>query len=263
MNQHQLEIDFAHTGRPQSLVRRPRPALPTLPPGLPDPAAAVSDVAVRGRPADATPAIPISPDSVQRIVDIMKNQYSFDVGTPGSVNIDNPLRNLFGRIDYQISPAHRLVVWEVYNHAENGSFSRNLTAFRTSPSTQDAGFRLGSNMFTSVNTNTSTVLQFFSNFVNGRSNEFLAGYNHIADVRSVVGRYAQPLERQLEDPRVGLVERHVGRADDVIEQRSQAQVREQVRQAAVPVRDHAHFASGVPQPLQRREDVGEGCPTRR
>ena len=117
-----------------------------------------------GQPADAKPAVPIANDSLNAIINIMKTKYGFDVGTAGPVTIENPLRNFFGRLDFQISPVHRLVVREVWNHAENGSFSRNTSTFNSSPNTQNAGFRLGSNMFTSVNNNTSTVLQFYSNF---------------------------------------------------------------------------------------------------
>ncbi len=137
-----------------------------------------------GQPTNATP-LAVSTDSLAAIANIMKSQYGFDVGTTGPVNIDNPLTNLFGRIDYEISPQHRLVVREIYNRAENGSFSRNFNQFNSSPNVQNSGFRLGSNFFSSVDKNTSTVAQLYSNFANGRSNELIAGYNHIADVRSV------------------------------------------------------------------------------
>ena len=108
-----------------------------------------------GQPATSKPAVPISTDSLNLISSIMKTKYGFDVGTPNAVTINNPLRNLFGRLDWQISPVHRLVLREVANHAENGSFSRNTSTFNSSPNVQNAGFRLGSNMFTSVNNNTS------------------------------------------------------------------------------------------------------------
>ena len=110
---------------------------------------------------------------------IMKTQYNFDVGSTKQVPIDNPLQNLFGRIDYQLNPTHRLVVREIYNHAENGSFSRNFRTFNSSSNVQNSGFRLGSNAFTSVDVNTSTVAQLFSNFANGKANEFLAGFRGI------------------------------------------------------------------------------------
>src|SRR6266571_4890098 len=55
-----------------------------------------------------SPAVAL--DSLTRIANFMQTNYNFNVGSTGLVNNDNPLRNLFGRIDYQISPVHRLVV---------------------------------------------------------------------------------------------------------------------------------------------------------
>src|SRR5437867_590592 len=58
-----------------------------------------------------SPAVEL--DSLTRIANFMKTNYAFDVGSTGPVDIDNPLTNLFGRVDFQISPTHRLVVREI------------------------------------------------------------------------------------------------------------------------------------------------------
>jgi len=134
-------------------------------------------------PGSNAPSVPL--DSLTRIANIMQSTYNFNVGTTGIVNIDNPLRNLFGRIDFQISPTHRLVVREIFNHDENGSFSRNTNNFQTSPLNQNQGFRLGSNGFTGVTKNNSTTGQIYSNFASGVSNELIVGYSTINDERQV------------------------------------------------------------------------------
>src|SRR5205823_2731307 len=82
--------------------------------------------------------------------------------TTGLVNNDTPLRNLFGRIDYQISPVHRVVVRQILNHDEDGSFSRNLATYNNSPLQQNSGFRFGSNGFSRVAKNNSTTAQLYS-----------------------------------------------------------------------------------------------------
>src|SRR5690606_38087792 len=129
------------------------------------------------------PAVPL--DSLQVIADIMRQQYGFDVGGVGPVDLETPLTNLFGRIDFAISPNHRLVLRQLINRAEDGSFFRNSNTLTPSANVQNSGFRFGSNMYSRVNRNNSTVLQLYSNFPSGISNELIVGYNTIEDVREV------------------------------------------------------------------------------
>jgi len=138
---------------------------------------------LNGQPGPDAPSVPL--DSLTRIANIMQSTYNFNVGTTGIVNIDNPLRNLFGRIDFQISPVHRLVVRQIINHDENGSFSRNTGLYQTTPLNQNQGFRFGSNAFTGVSKNNSTTGQVYSNFPSGVSNELIVGYSTINDERQV------------------------------------------------------------------------------
>jgi len=127
----------------------------------------------------------ISPDSIALVQSIIQQKLGFDPGTAGHVDIDNPLRNLFGRLDWQINSTHRAVFRQLVNKTENVSFSRNSTPFTSDPTRQNTGFRLGSNSFNGINNNNSSVLQLYSNFENGHSNEFIAGYNTIKDSRVV------------------------------------------------------------------------------
>ena len=137
----------------------------------------------QGSPAPNAPSVAL--DSLTRIANFMQTNYNFNVGTTAPLNLDNPLRNLFGRIDFQISPVHRLVVREIINHDENGSFSRNLSNYNNSPLNQNSGFRFGSNQFTGVTKNSSTTGQLYSNFAGGLSNELIVGYSTINDERQV------------------------------------------------------------------------------
>ncbi len=134
-------------------------------------------------PAPDVPSVPL--DSLTRIANFLQTNYNFDVGSTGVVNNDNPLRNLFGRVDFQISPVHRLVVRQIINHDEDGSFSRNINTYNNSPLNQNSGFRFGTNRFTRVAKNNSTAVQLYSNFAGGVSNELIVGYSTINDARNV------------------------------------------------------------------------------
>lgn len=136
-----------------------------------------------GAASPEAPAVPL--DSLQEIADIMRQQYGFDVGGVGPVDLETPLTNLFGRIDFAISPNHRLVFRQLINRAEDGSFFRNSNTLNPSANVQNSGFRFGSNMYSRVNRNNSSVLQLYSNFPSGISNELIVGYNTIEDIREV------------------------------------------------------------------------------
>ena len=130
-------------------------------------------------------ALNISPDSIALVQSIIQSKMGFDPGTSGLVPIQNPLTNLFGRVDWEINQTHRLVFRQLVNRTENYAFSRSSSAFNPSPNVQNTGFRLGSNGFNGVNTNNSSVGQLYSNFLSGISNEFIAGFNQIRDKRVV------------------------------------------------------------------------------
>lgn len=133
-----------------------------------------------GSPA---PVIPL--DSLTRIAAFMDTAMGFNVGATGPVDRDNPLKNLFGRLDFQISSVHRFVLRQIINHADLDEFSRSNTTYNNSPLNQNSGFRFGSNAFSRVAKNNSTVAQLYSNLSNGMSNELIFGYSTIRDERSV------------------------------------------------------------------------------
>jgi hypothetical protein len=133
--------------------------------------------------AVARAAVPL--DSLNRIASFMQQQHSFDVGTPGLIDNENPLTNLFGRIDFQISPAHRAVLRQIYNRSDQDEFFRDLDTHVASPLTQTQGHRFGSQLYSRVAKNSSTVGQLYSNLANGMSNELIVGYSTIRDEREV------------------------------------------------------------------------------
>jgi hypothetical protein len=137
-----------------------------------------------GQPADFASRMNISPDSLTAIASIMQ-QAGLDIGTTGQVTLDNPVRSIFGRLDFALSDKHRAVLRHINNRAADASFSRTSTTFNSSPNVQNSGFRFGSNLNTAIDVNTSTVLQLYSNMSNGWANEFIAGYNTIEDSRDI------------------------------------------------------------------------------
>jgi len=131
------------------------------------------------------PVAAVPADSLTAIATIMQQTYGFDVGTAGAFDVKTPLTNLFGRIDLQLSPIHRLVVREIYNKSDQDEFFRDLDSHNNSPLVQTQGFRFGSQAFFRATKNNSTVAQFYSNFASGRSNELIVGYNTIRSERVV------------------------------------------------------------------------------
>ncbi len=130
-----------------------------------------------------SPAEPgqMDPATITRIQNAIGS--AFDIGSGDIVKNGNPLTNLSGRLDWRISPAHRLVFRQLYNKANQDNFSRNANTFNNNTTSQNSGFRLSSNAYLFQDKNTSTAAQLFSYFSGGASNEFLAGYNYINDER--------------------------------------------------------------------------------
>jgi hypothetical protein len=125
----------------------------------------------------------ISPDTLRRIANAIDPLFA--IGSTGLVSTGNPLTNLSGRLDWQVNAGNRLVFRQLYNTAEQDNFSRNNRTFNAAVGNQNSGFRYTSNMFTTQDDNISSVLQLFSQFSKGSSNEFLVGYNKIKDERVI------------------------------------------------------------------------------
>jgi hypothetical protein len=128
---------------------------------------------------------PIPADSLARIASIMQTDYGLDIGSFNAISNENPLANLFGRIDFQIAPDHRLVLRQIINNAVDDVFSRNTANLQGNVLSQNTGFRFSSNGYQFETKNYSTVAQLYSNFSGGKSNELILGYSKIDAERKI------------------------------------------------------------------------------
>jgi hypothetical protein len=126
----------------------------------------------------------LSLDSIARIAEIMTAR-GVDIGSTGFVRRNNPLTNIFARLDFQLNDQNRFAIRQLYNTAQSDAFSRSQgSTFNTNVNQQNTGIRLTSNAFTTENKNLSTAFQFFTNLQSGISNELSVGWNTIEDKRS-------------------------------------------------------------------------------
>lgn len=136
-----------------------------------------------GQPASATTAFPSSQTDADRFASILLNQYQYDVGTAGAFTNQTPMKNIFGRLDYQLADAHRLVFR--YNFNEGTDEGR-----RQDPRTATRAV-YSSNFHKLTSKKSSPVLQLFSNFGNGWSNEAFAGATIVRDRRTSPNTFPQ------------------------------------------------------------------------
>lgn len=126
----------------------------------------------------------IGQPQIDSVVAITQSQYGFNAGSAGVLQLETPLTNFMGRLDWQATGNTRVSFRQLVNTAEQVDFSRNLAQFNTNPSTQGSGVRLTSNQVPRTNDNLSSTLQVFSNFQSGLANEFSAAYNTVKDERT-------------------------------------------------------------------------------
>ncbi|MDB4877364.1 MAG: putative oar protein [Gemmatimonadetes bacterium] len=128
-----------------------------------------------GQPSNLTPAVPGTQqgvDSLRNVFTSAKYGYT-DPGVGTIVNNDNPLANMFARLDFVNLPMNsRLVTRYNYVNAQQDIFSRSNTRVSLSNN--------GYNFQSKTNNGLATL---FTNFANGNSNELLAGYTTIRDKR--------------------------------------------------------------------------------
>lgn len=102
-------------------------------------------------------------------------------GSAGPVTNDNPLTNVFGRVDIQLPRNTSLVLRHNYGRAEDDVFSRGSAG-------PVYDFPLSSNAYFFQSTKNSTALQLRTQFSNTVFNELIASYNTIRDRRTPVVR---------------------------------------------------------------------------
>jgi hypothetical protein len=125
-----------------------------------------------GQSASSTTPLPVAPADVQRFADILRDDYGIEPGTAGAVTNENPLRNVFGRVDVQIDDRHRAVLRHNYGYAEDDNFTRSRE------------FDLSSYGYFFKSDKNATVGQLYSSFAGGMDNELIVGFTRIRDERT-------------------------------------------------------------------------------
>jgi len=137
------------------------------------------------RRTDPYPAIPgvntgvpagaISADAINQIARISRDELGYDVGAIGEFPRNTQSNNVFARLDFQLTPEHRLTLRHNLVDASADRSSGGTGA--------NFGFGTSGHLFTS--TTNSTVAQLNSNFGGGVFNEFRAGLTFIRDARDI------------------------------------------------------------------------------
>jgi Carboxypeptidase regulatory-like domain len=127
-----------------------------------------------GQPAGATVPPAATQAAVDSLVNILTTKYGFtDPGTAGLKSNENPLSNVFARLDF-ISLPHdsRLVTRYNYVKAQQDILSRSASRLN-----------LSNNGYNFESVTKSGLAQLFTTFARGISNEALFGYTTIRDQR--------------------------------------------------------------------------------
>jgi hypothetical protein len=114
---------------------------------------------------------------INRFVTILDTAYGISAGSGAFQSNDNPLTNVFGRLDVQLPWSSRLVLRHNYGKAEIDVFSRDL------PTGGTPTFNLTSQGYLFTSAKNSTVAQLFTNWSNGANNELFVGYTTVRDNR--------------------------------------------------------------------------------
>jgi hypothetical protein len=103
------------------------------------------------------------------------SKYGIQGGSGAIIPQENPLTNIFARLDVNLPWSSRLKVSHNYSDGFRTSFSRSVSG----------DFRLTSNSYDFSSKKYATVGQLFTNWSNGASNELAVGYTTISDARRV------------------------------------------------------------------------------
>lgn len=138
-----------------------------------------------GQPAGATSPLQVAAADLRRYESIMAGApYTFtQIGTAGIVQSDRPQHNPFIRFDYKLNDNHRAVIR--YNYGES---TEEYRAQNTRSSSQMV---YTDNEHDIRHRKNAAVVQLFSNFANGSSNEMFIGYNLVRDRRTPRSIYPQ------------------------------------------------------------------------
>jgi hypothetical protein len=106
------------------------------------------------------------------VADVFRTRYGFDPGSPSEIIVERGSVNLFGRLDFTLSPQHRLTLRHNYVDADADELFR-----------ADNVYQLSGTMFDYDNRTNSSVAQLNSALGGGYFNELRLGYSTIRDKR--------------------------------------------------------------------------------
>jgi hypothetical protein len=126
--------------------------------------------------------LPVSPEKIGEFAEALK-AYGIEPGSAGAIDVGNPLRNLFARIDFNIPEIRsRLVLWNNYASGETSVFSRvTSTSFFTRGALT---FPLSSFRYTSIVTKDVGTAQLLTNLPRSGLNELMFAFKlQLSDTR--------------------------------------------------------------------------------
>ncbi len=145
-----------------------------------------AEVARREEPVQFAPGDPgtiIDAPTAKAISDTLRARYGYDGGSVGNYQIGANSTKLFGRLDFNLSDAHKLNIRHNFVDADAGQLQRGPTAVNW-----------GGQDFVQNTVNNSTVAELKSNFANGLGNDLVAGLTITRDKRDPVGSVFPQLE---------------------------------------------------------------------
>jgi hypothetical protein len=126
-----------------------------------------------GQTGDNVTPISVTQAQVDEFQQILAG-YGIEAGDEGQVNNDNPLTNVFARLDLQLPEiGSRFVIRHNYGRAEDDNFFRSSSLYA-----------LTSNAYFFESTKNSTVGQLFTTLTPDLYNELIVGYSTIRDSRT-------------------------------------------------------------------------------
>ncbi|PYO40153.1 MAG: hypothetical protein DMD29_06720 [Gemmatimonadetes bacterium] len=121
--------------------------------------------------------------TVTRVQQILTSQYGFDPGGPEAPDQRNPDKNIFAKLNGEISPIHHAEVSYNYVDASQDVLTHSSTAtgFRDGYQLSRSGYAIA----TSINTLRGKIA---STLARGASNELLLGFQRVRDHRNFANR---------------------------------------------------------------------------
>lgn len=114
----------------------------------------------------------IAADSLARMSRILESGYGLDAGTPRQVSLENPLANLFTRLDLRLGEGHTLTLRHNFSRAQRDS-TPNRASF--------GAYELASVGHRAESTNHAVTGRLVSRFGSGHSNELAVNIQRIDD----------------------------------------------------------------------------------